>query len=107
MATRKLPVIAAPPAPIVIKGKAITTIVASEPAPQKPLTIEITAAQLVKPDEANADHVMLSQLFHEHCKALKVQPTERQARKARQGGGAWAAIGLQGLLRKPEKRKVA
>jgi len=92
---RALPVIASPPAPIVVKGKEIKATVAS----MKPQTVEITAAQLLQP--ANDDQKVLSELFLNLCGKLGVVPTKRQARKARQGEGAWSkANPLTPLLRK-------
>lgn len=92
---RALPAIAAPPAPIVVKGKEIKVTVEA----QKPQTVDITAAQLLQP--ANDDQKVLSEMFLNLCGELGVTPTKRQARKARQGEGKWAkANPLTPLLRK-------
>jgi len=91
---RALPVIASPPAPIVVKGKEIKAVEA-----MKPSHVTVTAAQLLQP--ANDDQKVLSELFLNLCGKLGVVPTKRQARKARQGEGAWSkANPLTPLLRK-------
>ncbi len=77
------------PVPMKINGKKVETVIPEE-KPQPRQKIDITAAQLLKPMPENAEHVLLSELFHRLCGEMKIDATERQARKARQGAGRWS-----------------
>lgn len=127
MSRKKMLPMLAVAAPLVFKGKPVEAKkpepVAQQPVkkwepPVKPALPEITARQLLRgrdelppvdpqPGELTdyEQRKALSELFHAVCTEMGVEPTERQARKARNGEGKWATPNkLTAILR---KRRIA